>query len=153
MNLIAKCAAIGTALVLSGCWEASGPADYLKIIGGGLNFNYRYSQAFMIVVGKQVTPLPEGSTLEAAFQVPGPDTPQIVRMPRHEGKLVYKLQTEPVLGIVKGGKYQVTLRLLDKDGKEIDRDETVYTSDVDQSNLPTKPLVDGPAYSPQLENL
>jgi hypothetical protein len=153
MKTAIRLTAMGSALLLSGCWEASGPADYLKIIGGGLNFNYRYSQAFMIVVGKQVTPLPEGSTLEAAFQVPGSDTPQIVRSARIEGKLVYKLQTEPVLGIVKGGKYQVTLRLLDKDGKELDRDETVYTSDVDQSTLPTKPLVDGPAYSPQLENL
>ena len=58
-----------------------------------------------------------------------------------------------MLGITKGGKYQVTLRLLDKDGKELDRDETVYTSDFDQSTLPTKPLVDGPSYAPQLENL
>ena len=150
MKLIALAA---SALALAACNEPEGPQDYLKIIGGGLNFNYRYSQAFIIVVGKQLQPLPKGSIVEALFEVPGAKDRQMVRSPSIEGKLTYKLQTEPVLGITKGGKYQVTLRLLDKDGKELDSDETVYTSDVDQSTLPTKPLVDGPAYSPQLENL
>ena len=141
------------ALALAACTEEPGSEDYIKIIGGGLNFNYRYSQAFIIVVGKQLSPLPEGSVVEALFEVPGTAERQKVQSPRIEGKLTYKLQTEPVLGITKGGTYQVTLRLLDKDGVELDRDETVYVSDVDQSTLPSKPLVDGPAYSPQLENL
>ena len=151
MKRLFACA--GLALALVGCNEADAPLDYIKIIGGGLNFNYRYSQAFIIVVGRQVSPMPDGSVVEAIFQVPGAPPEQKVRSPRIEGKLIYKLQTEPVLGITKGGTYRVTLRLLDKDGTELDRDETTYVSDVDQSTLPTKPLVDGPAYTPQLENL
>ena len=47
-----------------------------------------------------------------------------------------------------GAPYQVTIRLLDKDGKELQRIERPYKSNLDQAILPEKPLVVGPGYTP-----
>jgi hypothetical protein len=143
------------ALVLTACGEDDGPKDYLKITGGGLTFNYRYSQATMVVVGKQVTPLPEGAKITALFDIPGKTERERVERPAMAGKLTYKLESGYLTGIKKGVPLKVTLLLVGKDGKELDRDETQYTSDIDQDQLPSKPLVDPskPNYVPQLENL
>ncbi|NJM29068.1 MAG: hypothetical protein HC855_02065 [Rhizobiales bacterium] len=149
-----KRAIVVLALGLAACGE-DGPKDYLKIAGGGLTFNYRYSQATMVVVGKQVSPLPEGATVTALFDIPGKTERERVERPAMAGKLNYKLESSYLSGIKKGVPLKVTLLLVGKDGKELDRDETQYTSDVDQDQLPSSPLVDPskPNYVPQLENL
>ena len=144
---------LGTALMLSACGEDSGPKDYLKIAGGGITFNYRYSQAGMVVIAQQKYPLPEGSIVEAQFDLPGQNARQTVSLPALVGKLTYKLQSDPLTGLKKGGRYNVTIRLIDKDGKQLDRDDTVYISDEDQDSLPTKPLVQDLALTPDLKNL
>ena len=142
-------------LVLAGCGEDSGPTDYLKIVGGGLTFNYRYSQATMVIVGRQMNPLPEGAVVEAIFDIPGQKDREHVQRPALPGKLTYKLESSYLTGIKKGVPLHVTLRLLDAKGTELDREETQFVSDMDQDGLPTKPLVqpDKPNYIPQLENL
>ena len=140
------------ALLLTGCFE-QGPIQYLKIAGGGIQFNYRVSEASMVVVAQQTHPLPDGSRIEALFEVPGSNTRQSVSSPAIDGKLTYLLQSEKLTGITKGGKYNVTIRLLDKSGAELDHRDTVFTSDEDQSTLPDKPLVDGVALSPRLDHL
>lgn len=140
-------------LFLSACGDDNGPKDYLKIAGGGITYNYRYSQASMVVIAQQKYPLPEGSIVEAQFDLPGQSVRQIVTLPSITGKLTYKLQSDALLGIKKGGEYTVTIRLLDRSGKQLDRDDRVYVSDVDQATLPTKPLVEGIALTPHLENL
>ncbi len=140
---------------LVACGENSGPKDYLKIAGGGLTFNYRYSQATIVIIGRQVTPIPTGSTIEALFDQPDGNGRASDSRPMIEGKLTYKLESQPLLGIKKGKPLKVTLRVIDVSGKEIDRDETQFISDVDQDTLPTQPLVDPskPNYIPRLENL
>jgi hypothetical protein len=144
----------GVALLLAAC-EPAGPPDYLAIAGGGLTFNYRYSEAAMVVVAKQVTPLPPGSHIEARFEHPGLKEREIVSWQFVPGKLTYKFESSPLTGITNGMVLHVSLHVIDAGGKEIDRDETQFTSDVDQSTLPSKPLVrpDVPNYVPQLENL
>jgi hypothetical protein len=143
------------AVILAGCGEAEGPKDYMKIAGGGLTFNYRYSQATMVLVARQMYPLPDGSTIEALFDIPGETTRESVVRPAQKGKLSYKFESKYLTGIKKGVALHVTLRVRDAKGLEIDRDETQFTSDIDQDNLPSKPLVDPakPNYVPQLENL
>jgi hypothetical protein len=143
------------ALMVAGCGEDDQPADYIKIAGGGLTFNYRYSEATMIVVGRQLTPPPKGSMLEALFDIPGEKARDVVSRPFMAGKLTYKLESKVLSGIKKGVPLKVTLRVVDPAGKELDRAETEYVSDVDQSTLPLKPLVDPskPNYVPTLENL
>jgi hypothetical protein len=138
---------------LAACGDDNAPKDYLKIAGGGITFNYRYSQASMVVIAQQKYPLPEGSTVEAQFDLPGQNARQIVSLPAMTGKLTYELQSDPLTGFKKNGQYNVTVRLLDSAGKQLDRDDQIFISDEDQSTLPTKPLVDGPSYQPHLENL
>jgi hypothetical protein len=144
-----------SALTLAGCGESGAPTDYIKIAGGGLTFNYRYSQATIVVVLKQVSPMPEGGQVEALFDIPGQKDRARVARPVIVGKLTYKMESPYLTGIKKGEPLHVTLRTLDAAGKELDREETSYTSDVDQSTLPSKPLTDPskPNYVPQLENL
>ena len=140
------------AFLLAGCGE-SGPVDYLKIAGGGIQFNYRVSEASMVVIAQQVHPLPEGSQVEALFDIPGTNTRESVVLPAMEGKLTYRLQSQKLMNIAKDTPYKVTIRLLDKDGKELDHKDTTYHSDVDQSTLPDKPLVQDPAFTPNLQNI
>ena len=140
------------ALLLTGCFE-QGPIQYLKIAGGGIQFNYRVSEASMVVVAQQTHPFPDGSHVEALFDVPGTNTRQSVSSPAVDGKLTYLLQSQKLAGITKGGKYNVTIRLIDKGGTELDHKDTVFTSDEDQSTLPDKPLVDDVALSPRLDHL
>ena len=140
------------AFLLAGCGE-SGPVDYLKIAGGGIQFNYRVSEASMVVIAQQVHPLPEGSQVEALFDIPGTNTRESVVLPAMEGKLTYRLQSQKLMNITKDTPYKVTIRLLDKDGKELDHKDTTYHSDVDQSTLPDKPLVQDPAFTPNLQNI
>lgn len=142
-------------VLLAGCGQDDGPKQYIKIAGGGLTFNYRYSQATMVVVGRQLNPMPEGSVVEALFDIPGETARESVIRPAVPGKLSYKLESKYLLGIKKGVPLKVTLRVVDARGVELDREETQFTSDIDQDQLPTKPLVDPskPNYVPQLENL
>jgi hypothetical protein len=143
------------ALLLEGCGEQASKPDYMKIAGGGLTFNFRYSEARAVIVGRQVTPLPDGATVEALFDVPGQSRREKVSQPAVGGRILYKLQSSPLKGIKKGVPLNVTLIVTDASGKEIDRDETQFVSDVDQDTLPSKPLVDPekPNYVPRLENL
>lgn len=141
-------------LTLTILWlGACGSGNYVKIAGGGISFNYRYSEASMIVIAEQRRPLPQGSVVQALFDVPDSPNRAIVQLPAMEGKLTYKLQTEPLLGFTKGGNYKVTVALIGADGKTIESHDTVYTSDEDQSTLPKKPLVEGLEFTPHLENL
>jgi hypothetical protein len=154
MKMFRCLAVICSASLLASCSD-DGPRDYMRIAGGGLTFNYRYSQATMVLVGKQIYPLPEGSSVQALFDIPGEAEPERVSRPRVEGKLSYKLESKYLTGIKKGVPLKAVLLVVDKDGREIDRDETTFTSDVDQDKLPSKPLMkpDVPNYIPQLENL
>ena len=142
-------------LILAGCGSDEKSAEYLRIAGGGITFNYRYSQATMVLVARTMTPLPEGATIEALFDIPGEAAREIVRRPVIAGKLTYKMESKYLKGIRKNVPLKVTLRALDKAGLVLETKETSYTSDVDQSTLPSKPLVDPskPNYVPQLENL
>ncbi len=140
-------------LIVAALMSACGSGDYVRIAGGGIAFNYRYSQAFMILIAEQRRPLPAGAMVQALFDVPDSTSRAIVQLPVMEGKLTYKLQTEPLLGFTKGGNYKVTLALIGADGKTIESHDTVYTSDEDQSTLPKKPLVEGLEFTPHLENL
>ena len=138
-------------LLLTGCGETS--PNYIKIAGGGLQFNLATAQATMIVVAQQTSPLPPNSTIEALFDLPGTNTRQSISMPTTQGRLQYMLQSKALTGITLGGRYNVSVVLHDKDGKVLDYKETTYVSDQDQATLPNKPLAEGPALIPHLENL
>jgi hypothetical protein len=144
------CCCLG--LVLSACKEEA-PTPFLKIVGGSFLFNYRYSQMSYGFVARQLKPLPEGSVLEASFDLPDTERKFVVTKPVRAGQLQYSFETEALRGVRKNTPYKVQLRLLEADtGKELALVEQVFKSDVDQATLPTKAPVVGPGYQANPEN-
>jgi hypothetical protein len=137
------------ALVVAGC-EAQMDGPYLKIQGGGFIFNYRYSAMTYGFVAKPLRVLPDGSVLEASFDMPGSAQRYVATTPVVQGQMSYAFESAKLAGVEKGKPYKVTLRLLDGvGGRELAVVEQAYTSDTNQSDLPTKaPVKDGPGYAP-----
>lgn len=132
-------------MVLASC---SGGSDrpYLEIAGGSLVFNYRIAQLTYGIVLRQSRPVPEGSVIEASFDLPG-GSKHVEVKPTRTGSLRYSFESPPLKGAKKGDVYVLRLRLLSSaGGDEISVLEKRYTMDVDQSTLPSKPLVTGPGY-------
>jgi hypothetical protein len=148
MLMMSRQLLMGIALAgpLSGCKDdASTP--YVEFVGGGFIFNYRTANHYYGFVVRQKKPLPEGSKLEARFEVPGRDLEQVVEQPMRRGQLQYVFQTGDLDGIVTDHPYKAELRILDgTTGAVIATYETTFNSAVDQSTLPEGPLVVGPGY-------
>jgi hypothetical protein len=136
------------ALGLSACGEDTSK-PYLVFAGGGFVFNYRLGEAFYGFVATPARALPEGSLIEARFEDPAGGGQIVVSHPARAGQLRYSFQTPPLTGIRAGRDYKVELRLIDPgNGKVYAAYSNAYRTNVDQSDLPTKPLVVGPAYTP-----
>ena len=78
------CCCLG--LVLSAC-EEQAPQPFLKIVGGGFIFNYRYSKMTYGFVARQLRPMPEGSLLEASFDLPMTERKFVITKPVKAGQL------------------------------------------------------------------
>lgn len=142
--VFAICCCLG--LVLSGCKEQT-PEPFLKIVGGSFIFNYRYSKMTYGFVARQLRPLPEGSVLEASFDLPDTDRKFVITKPVKAGQLQYSFETEGLRGVQKNTPYKVQLKLLEANtGIELAMVEQVFKSDVDQNVLPTKAPVVGIGY-------
>ncbi|MFO0992709.1 MAG: hypothetical protein U1E67_12360 [Hyphomicrobiales bacterium] len=133
---------------LMGCKEDPN-APYLEFAGGGFIFNYRNAEAFYGFVAKPLRSLPEGSVIEAQFEVPNSSTPYVVTEAVKPGVLQFMFRTSDLRGIEKGHPYKAVMRLLaSPSGPEIARYERTFHTDVEQASLPDKPLVVGPGYQP-----
>jgi hypothetical protein len=138
---------LAATLLLAGCEEdASKP--YLAYAGGGFVFNYRTADHYYGFVAKPLKPLPEGSIVEAEFELPGEANTLVLREPAAFGRLQYMFRTPSLRGIVKDKTYTTVLRLIAADGKELASYSRSFQTDVDQAALPDKPLVIGPGYAP-----
>lgn len=141
-------AAVFASLLLSACDDQS-DKPYVKIAGGGFMFNYRYSVLNYGFVVKPLRPLPEGSTLEASFDIPDSAEKFVLTLPVVAGKMQYGFETQALHGVKKDVPYKATLRLLEAGtGKELAMMERDFRSDVEQSTLPTKAPVRGIGYFP-----
>jgi hypothetical protein len=132
-------------LLLTGCGEDPN-SPYLSFAGGGFIFNYRNAEAFYGFVAKPLRTLPEGSLIEAQFELPGRPFPAVTSEKVVKGKVQYKFQSPNLTGIVRNHPYKAVMRLIDAEGKEVARYEKEFHADVDQSKLPDQPLVVGPGY-------
>ena len=139
-------------LALSSCGD-QGTGPYLKILGGGFEFNYRYSTMKYGFVVKQLRPLPAGSTLEASFDLPDSEKKFMQTLPAESGKMQYVFESEALHGVKKDVPYKVKLRLLEADtAKELEVVEHEFSSSEDQAALPTKAPVTGIGYQLAPEN-
>lgn len=135
--------------VLAGLTACGDDPDtpYLDYAGGGFVFNYRTANHFYGFVVRQKKPLPEGARITVRFELPG-DRQQVVEERTTGGRLQYKFQTGDIEGIEVNHPYRAVLVLSDASGTELQRLEKTFQTDVDQSRLPSKPLVVGPGYEP-----
>lgn len=146
---------VAAALLLAGCGDHQKSKSYLKFMGGGLTFNYRYSKATMVVVVKTLAPIHEGGKIQAQFDIPGELAVQIVETPVNPGAFIYKLESKALTGIKKDFPLHVVVSAFDEKNALLDQVKTQFVSDMDQDSLPTKPLMDPnkPGYVPLPENM
>lgn len=129
---------------LAGC---SDDAPYVVVSGGGIMFNYRIAEATAGIVAEVARTLPEGGTVEASFENPAGGEAIVEAKPVTEDRRRFSFVTPPLTGIKADTDYAVVVRVLDADGKEMQRVETKVHSDLDQSILPKVPLTVGPGYA------
>lgn len=135
-------------LLLTACEDQSNK-PYLKIVGGGFVFNYRYSAMNYGFVAKPLRPLPAGATLEASFDIPESDERYVTTLPVQDGKLQYAFETQPLQHVKKDTPYKTKLRLLEAGtGKELALVEQEFRTNTDQSTLPKIAPVKGIGYFP-----
>ena len=135
-------------VVACGKKEEAGNAPWFSFSGGGFVFNYREAEAYYGFIAKVERTLPHDATVEARFENPagGPDL--VLTQPALANRITYVFQTPPLTGIVKNRPYKVSLRLKDnRSGKLLGETGTSFTSSEDQSVMPLRPLVEGPADS------
>jgi len=133
-------------LALMGCKEDTN-APYLEFAGGGFIFNYRNAEAFYGFVARPLRSLPDGSVIEAQFDIPNSSTPYVVTENVKPGMLQFSFRTPDLKGVEKGHPYKAVMRLLaSPSGPELARYERSFHTDVEQASLPQKPLVIGPGY-------
>jgi hypothetical protein len=127
-----------------------GEQDYLEAGGGGFIFNYRNAVAtYGIIVFPRRDP-PAGATIEASFENPaGGDPIWISRPARGGGRIDF--ETPPLTGVEKDKPYRVVVVLKSAEGRELQRIEKTFVSELDQSVLPERPLAIGPGYQRNID--
>lgn len=156
MKLIAASIVLFAASIfVVGCSDVQQKKNYLKFMGGGLTFNYRYSKATMVVVVKTVSPIHEGGRIQAQFEIPGEAAVQIVELSVNPESLIYKFESKALSGIKKDIPLHVSVLAFDENNVQLDQIKNQFVSDIDQDSLPTKPLMDPnkPGYVPLPENM
>ncbi|MBU4528586.1 MAG: hypothetical protein KUA43_22345 [Hoeflea sp.] len=149
-------AMIGLVLVLMaiGWVTREDPAEkpYIGIAGGGFIFNYREAQVFYGFTAHVLKPLPVGTLMIADFEDPGGGPRLTVETRLHARSTRYGVHSPNVRGVKAGQSYQVSIRLYDHTRtKLIWSAEKSFTSQVDDSVVPDKPLTIGPGYFPNPE--
>jgi hypothetical protein len=142
--------AIAALVLLAGCSGESGPA--FEVVGGGFLFNYRLAEvtASMVVVPHRA--FPAGSSVEMSFENPAGGAPIVVAKPVTPETTKLDFETPPLSGVKADRDYLVSLRLIDGQGKELERIDKKFRSQLDQSKLPKAPLTVGPGYTPNPQN-
>ncbi len=142
---------VAGAACLAALAACSGSGEHLAVAGGGFVFNYRIAE---VTYGIALTPLrelPADGEVHATFENPAGGEPFVVSKKGPFNPTRIALATPPVQGVVKGRPYKVTVLLRDGIGKELQRIERSFTSQVDQTVMPERPLAIGPGYQQNLD--
>lgn len=135
-------------LAAAGCRDAS---SLYELTGRVFIFNPRLATATYVVTLRPLTPTPEGARAVAEFEDPAGGAPIVVAQKIWPKSEKVALESPPVLCIAKDRPYKVSIRIEAADGAVLQRLATTIVSSLDQSILPDKPLVTGPAYDPNPE--
>ena len=143
-------AAILGILLLSACQRET-EGKLVELSGRMFVFNYRVATANYLVTLKRIGPLPEGTVATAEFENPAGGPVLTTREKVFPTGDKITLQSPFVHCVRKERPYAVTVRILRASGEVLQQFDTSITSDVDQTVLPTRPLVIGPVYTPNPE--
>lgn len=143
-TIILIAAIVGTAL--AGCQrkDDEGPT---QLSGRLFIFNYRVASASYMITLKKIAPIPEGTTAVAEFENPAGGDPLVVQQKIYSFWDKITLESPDLHCVRKDRPYSVSIKLVDASDKTIQTIKTEVKSDLDQTVLPTKPLVVGPAYT------
>ncbi|MBM7049410.1 MULTISPECIES: hypothetical protein [Rhizobium] len=133
-------------LALAGCQRQAddGPT---QLSGRLFIFNYRVATASYMITLKKIAPIPEGTTAIAEFENPAGGDPLVVRQKIYTFWDKITLESPDLRCVRKDRPYSVSIKLVDASDKTIQTINTEVKSDLDQTVLPTKPLVVGPVYT------
>lgn len=133
-------------LALAGCQRQpeNGPTE---LSGRLFVFNYRVASAAYMITLKKIAPIPEGTTAVAEFENPAGGDPLVVRQKIYSFWDKITLESPDLRCVRKDRPYSVSIKLVDASDKTIQAIKTEVKSDLDQTVLPTKPLVVGPVYT------
>ncbi|AWM24333.1 hypothetical protein N181_04980 [Sinorhizobium fredii USDA 205] len=133
------------AAALAGCQRETGP-DPLKLTGKMFVFNYRLAYATYTITLNKAEPVPDGSVVVATFENPAGGQPLTLTRKLFPKLDKVVLESPDITCVKKERPYAVTIEVKGPDGATLQKLETTVISDVDQSVLPGRPLVVGPAY-------
>jgi len=133
-------------LALAGCQrkDDDGPT---QLSGRLFIFNYRVATASYMITLKKIAPIPDGTTAVAEFENPAGGDPLVVRQKIFSFWDKITLESPDLRCVRKDRPYSVSIKLVDASDKTIQTIKTEVKSDLDQTVLPTKPLVVGPVYT------
>ncbi|MBB5572057.1 MULTISPECIES: hypothetical protein [Rhizobium] len=133
-------------LALAGCQRQAenGPTE---LSGRLFVFNYRVATASYMITLKKIAPIPEGTTAVAEFENPMGGDPLVVREKIYTFWDKITLESPDLHCVRKDRPYSVSIKLVDASDKTIQSIKTEVKSDLDQTVLPTRPLVVGPSYT------
>lgn len=134
------------ALALTAC-QRDDMEKPLVISGKVFIFNYRVAQATAVITLARNGALPDESYVETSFENPAGGAPHLTRSRIFPFWKKVTVESPPMRCVAKDRPYAVTIRIVDADGRELQSIETTIVSSLDQSILPSKPLVVGPAYT------
>lgn len=111
-------------------------------------FNYRVATATYLVNIKPNGRVGEGNVAVVSFENPAGGEPIMVEEKVWPNTTRTTIHSPPVFCIVKDKPYAVVIRVQDATGALLQQIDTTITSSQDQTDLPEKPLVVGPYYTP-----
>ncbi len=136
--------ALVAGLMLSACQRQA--ENLVEVTGHLFVFNYRVASATYLLTLKKTGPIPDGSVIIAEFENPQGGDPLVLNQKIYPIDDKIALQSENLHCVRKDRPYSVSVRLVDKDGKVLQELKTQFRSDLDQTVLPSKPLVVGALY-------
>lgn len=137
-------ALVAAGLLLAGCQREA--ESMVQVTGHLFVFNYRVATATYLVTLKKTAPIPDGSVIVAEFENPQGGAPLVLNEKIFPIDDKIALHSENIHCVKKDRPYSVDIKLVDKDGKVLQQLKTQLVSDLDQSVLPSKPLVLGSGY-------
>ena len=125
---------------------------YIRVAGGGFIYNYREADVYYGFTAHVLKPVPIWSWLIADFEDPGGGPPLTVETRLHARSVRYGVRSPSLRGVKAGKPYRVSIRLYDRTRSELLWSaEKEFTSQIDDTVVPDKPLTIGPGYFPNPE--